>query len=1243
MGVEGFADDGQVVGELTEHQSAMMVLFQLLHQFQQLLQFGAGQFEFRRNQARMAGGPAQSGEFGQHVETLALFGDAALGQALDGLASDCGQQGGFFGAGFDGDDDLGTRWQLVQYLRLQAAQQKGPDQPAQGVALGRARIPLQGGDETLGEAVLAAEQSWVEDAHQAPELAQMVFDRGAGGGDTGIGLDPSHRQRSLRLGILYRLGFVEHQRGKTDFGEGLDIDGQQAVTDQQHRTGRESIEGSAAIAVAVGDDLQRRRKSIQFIAPVADHGGGGHDQRRALGCSCRQHCQCLDGLAQAHVVGQAGAAAPIRQTHHPAIAVKLIVAQFHLQIARQRVILGSRAFHPLQLLAEALIKIEFCLGIEQWLQCGSRYRRQFDATAVVGQCPQAVETAGQILTQGNDAVAFEPHETPLRRWQRFQQRGQRDHAAVIQRQTALGVEPILLCLDLELQAGRAMGAGHGPAPLRRPVQRDLLRIFRQGRQDLQCARRVAEIQPLDRLRAGQFRHALQQRCQGLPLSVQITGAAYRQALTDADQFTVPAARQQIHAEFTQWPHPQAHAQALAQRFDQGMDAVIDVGQGFGIRQTRIHAQRAGQARQQLDQLGHAVFGQIATVLDQAGDAQMLIGEAGQLQPIIDQRQPRGRLRIGLGTQGERQALIGAPFDREHRFQQLEAQRPLIGFRDQFGAAAEHIEHRTLGPQALGVIAAVWHRQGLQQQTITIIVQRQSAHGRLHLGRTAQLSPRSPAACRLALFQKANLDMVTVGIQLPDHHPDTRALAGAGRFLFRLVSGTRQFIQRTQQTLPRALLLQPERRPGACGSVADGRQQIDQRLELQGLKMGETVVHRLRNHGIERRSVPVRQQQQDQGGADVQLGLWLTDGGLCHPRRGPGLAAQLALQGVVYPAIGLLSQLVLPQFAQHPLQQRAVVRIAAGQQRQARQRTRQFQPGLGAGKLEGRLFRRLLAGSTHEGHHRSRTITTNGEVQQCQIPAGEHSGVGHCSEHVATASNPGRHGNGAHRHLADIAARHQRDGRIEELGHVRQRRVRAHVQQVSDLTQCQFRIQPQQALEYDRARHHVALGFIPIQRFPGRAVEQCPGDLLGTDAGQHQRAQSEGLRLRAMEIADLAHPLANLLAGLAPQGGAVGVLKAVQQVATQRRGAQALITLMDRLAEQAGHRHQADAHDLRRQTGSADFIAGKSVQQPEQVQGGAIGPQRQQFHQGQGPRRCRGEYPHFPIGCVLAHRAIHWSE
>ena len=54
------------------------------------------------------------------------------------------------------------------------------------------------------------------------------------------------------------------------------------------------------------------RKALRLGQPVAAHRGGRDHQRRALGAARQQHGQRLQGLAQAHVVGQTGAEAGLR-------------------------------------------------------------------------------------------------------------------------------------------------------------------------------------------------------------------------------------------------------------------------------------------------------------------------------------------------------------------------------------------------------------------------------------------------------------------------------------------------------------------------------------------------------------------------------------------------------------------------------------------------------------------------------------------------------------------------------------------------------------------------------------------------------------------------------------------------------------------------------------------------------------------------------------------------------------------
>jgi hypothetical protein len=74
-----------------------------------------------------------------------------------------------------------------------------------------------------------------------------------------------------------------------------------------------------------------RREARDFLGPIGHQRGGNHQQARALGAAFaflrQKQGQHLDGLAKAHVIGEAGAEAETREQAQPLHPVSLVGTQ----------------------------------------------------------------------------------------------------------------------------------------------------------------------------------------------------------------------------------------------------------------------------------------------------------------------------------------------------------------------------------------------------------------------------------------------------------------------------------------------------------------------------------------------------------------------------------------------------------------------------------------------------------------------------------------------------------------------------------------------------------------------------------------------------------------------------------------------------------------------------------------------------------------------------------------------------
>ena len=146
-------------------------------------------------------------------------------------------------------------------------------------------------------------------------------------------LQPSTASVRWAAAFLIACASSSDQGGQVRLGERVDVLLQQAVADDDHVAGarpRPGLRRGRRLAVDAG---------IAGTARSARLGAASCRRRRwapppAPGPAARarqQQRQRLQGLAQAHVVGKAGAEAGFCEAHGPRVAVFLIGAQFGLQ------------------------------------------------------------------------------------------------------------------------------------------------------------------------------------------------------------------------------------------------------------------------------------------------------------------------------------------------------------------------------------------------------------------------------------------------------------------------------------------------------------------------------------------------------------------------------------------------------------------------------------------------------------------------------------------------------------------------------------------------------------------------------------------------------------------------------------------------------------------------------------------------------------------------------------------------
>ena len=112
---------GQVGGELAEHQRPMPALTEIADEFEEGLHLARRYLQFRVDESRMAGSLSQTGNLGQRLQgTL-----GTLFQVGDGLLAQIVVEGLFVAAQFHPQGDFRLFGQFVEHVLLGAPEQKG--------------------------------------------------------------------------------------------------------------------------------------------------------------------------------------------------------------------------------------------------------------------------------------------------------------------------------------------------------------------------------------------------------------------------------------------------------------------------------------------------------------------------------------------------------------------------------------------------------------------------------------------------------------------------------------------------------------------------------------------------------------------------------------------------------------------------------------------------------------------------------------------------------------------------------------------------------------------------------------------------------------------------------------------------------------------------------------------------------------------------------------------------------------
>ncbi len=228
--------------------------------------------------------------------------------------------------------------------------------PELGEQLGLA-VFLDRAGVVVAEPRRAGEQPRRGDRQQRPQLHEVVLHGRSGDGQLERGLQPPRALVDLRLVILGELGLVQDQPRPGQLRVGVEVDPQQRVRGD-HRVGaRDGLVERLAAAVAglrYRDHVQSRREPRGLGRPVRHHARRGDDEKRRSGRAglpgVADQRQGLQGLAQAHVVGEDPAELVLPQERQPREPVVLVGPQQRPQRGgRRRALDGAERQQSLDL------------------------------------------------------------------------------------------------------------------------------------------------------------------------------------------------------------------------------------------------------------------------------------------------------------------------------------------------------------------------------------------------------------------------------------------------------------------------------------------------------------------------------------------------------------------------------------------------------------------------------------------------------------------------------------------------------------------------------------------------------------------------------------------------------------------------------------------------------------------------------------------------------------------------------
>ena len=224
-----------------------------------------------------------------------------------------------------------------------AAQQEGADAALQRPQPFVVAFSFDGCAVVLGEAAAPSQQTRARERDERPQLEQVVLERSAGDDEREGGVQHPGAFVALRRRVLDLLSLVENEPLPVQGRVSVELETEQRVAGHDDvRPGDLVGQCRAALVSHCADrsDAQLGRESRALGSPVADDAGGGDDEKRRMLLVARlkriescflDHRDGLQGLTQAHVVGEHPAELVSAQEVQPGVPCALVVAQLGAQ------------------------------------------------------------------------------------------------------------------------------------------------------------------------------------------------------------------------------------------------------------------------------------------------------------------------------------------------------------------------------------------------------------------------------------------------------------------------------------------------------------------------------------------------------------------------------------------------------------------------------------------------------------------------------------------------------------------------------------------------------------------------------------------------------------------------------------------------------------------------------------------------------------------------------------------------